>query len=546
MEEDHSDKPLCHKKKAGVSVIYILIGFTVAALAVFSGYYLGRREGAVGKYSKLSALLEVINEEYVDSISPDSLQESLLPLLLEQLDPHCSYLPPEVNSGETARLEGSFSGIGIQFNTIKDTVIVINAIDGGPSARAGVKPGDRILAVNGQSLLLNPMENDSIMSLLRGKEGSIAALSILRKGKKQDIRVTRGPVPIYSLDAAYEIEPRVMYVKLNGWTKTTLQELLASISENLRRGLDGMVLDLRGNGGGYMDVAINLSNEFLKAGQDIVMVKGRAYPKEVVRANGSGVLKDLPLVILMDELSASSSEIFAGAMQDNDRAMIVGRRSFGKGLVQQTLDFYDGSSARLTVARYYTPSGRCIQKPFVRGDNLDYNMELQQRFDDGDLYRTGQPPKDPKLVFKTIGGRLVYGGGGISPDVFVPADTSGLTAYYLRLARSGSIAKYAFVYADNNRDKLSKFDTEEELIRYLDTQGLLYKLANFAATEDGIQQRTGALQFSRKLLLQQLYALIADDIFGRTSMWRITNMGDKTIEEAVKLIKQKKAWPLKK
>lgn len=544
--EDHSDKPLCHKKKAGVSFLYILMGFAVAALAVFSGYYLGRRVGAVGKYPKLNALLELIDDEYVDSISPDSLQEKLLPLLLEQLDPHCAYLPPDENSGETARLEGSFSGIGVQFNTIKDTVVVVSAVEGGPSARAGVKPGDRIVAVNGKSLVLSTMNTDSIRAYLKGEEGSIAALSILRNGKKKEIRVTRGAVPVYSLDAAYQVAPKIMYMKFNGWARTTHQELLAAISDPLRQGLKGLILDLRGNGGGYMDAAIALANEFLKARDGIVMVEGRAYKKEVVKSNGSGVLKDLPLVILIDELTASSSEIFSGAMQDNDRAMIVGRRSFGKGLVQQPIDFTDGSQVRLTVARYYTPSGRCIQKPFVRGDNYDYSMELQQRFDDGDLYHTGQPPKDPKLVYKTKGGRLVYGGGGITPDLFVPADTSGITGYYLRLSRAGSIPKFAFVYSDANREKLSKFQSEEELIRYLDTQGLLYKLANYAALEDGVQQRTGAMYASKKLILRQLYALIADNVFGRTSLWKITNMDDQNIVEAVKLLQDGKAWPNKK
>lgn len=523
---------------------YIVIGLLVALLAIYSGYYLGKHSGAAGKYAKLNAVLELVEQLYVDEVSTDSIQEKVIPLVLEQLDPHSSYLSAQLQQQETERLEGSFSGIGVQFNTITDTVVVVQVIAGGPSARAGVKAGDRILGVSGYDLTKPPLDSDSIRNHLKGLEGSVADLSILRNGKPMHLKVTRGHVPINSIESQYEIAQGILYAKLNGWGRTTHKEFLATVSPMLTKGrLKGIVLDLRGNGGGYMEAAVRMSNEFLQRGQSILYVEGKAYPKETVLADGTGLLKRVPLIVMVDEFSASSSEIFAGAMQDQDRAVIVGRRTFGKGFVQQPYDFPDGSEVRLTIARYFTPSGRCIQKPYEPGNLYDYSMEVQNRYAQDEWDKEIDPPQDPRLLYRTQGGRVVYGGGGISPDVFIPRDTTGFTSYYFRLVNQGVLHKFSFIYADRYRAKLSQYKTAEELVGYLNTQGLLYQVGNFAHRE-GIALRPNALHSSADLILNQTYALIAEHILSRKAMWMIFNERDNGILRCVEMIEKEQAFPL--
>lgn len=525
------------------TIAYILVGLLVAVLAIYSGYYLGKRAGASGRYAKLNAVLDLINEVYVDDISSDSIQEVAIPQILGQLDPHSTYLEPQIRQSETERLEGAFSGIGVQFNTILDTVVVVHVIKGGPSARAGIRSGDRIVGVSGYDLTQQPLNEDSIRSRLRGEEGSIADLKVKRQNKELNIRVARGYVPVNSLEVAYEITPGILYAKLNGWGRTTHKEFLAAVSPMLNKQLKGIILDLRGNGGGYLEAAAKMCNEFLEKGQEVLHVEGKAYPRETLLADGKGILKDIPLTVLVDDFSASSSEIFAGAMQDHDRATIVGRRTFGKGFVQQPYDFADGSEVRLTVARYFTPSGRCIQKAYEFGNSYEYGMELQHRYENGDWDKEPEAPQNPELLFRTTGGRVVYGGGGISPDVFIPRDTAGFTNYYLRLLDQGAIPKFAFVYADRYRAKLQAYKGPNKLRSYLSTQNLLSLVGNYGHKE-GVPLRPNALYVSRNLILRQVYALIAEQILGRRAMWTILNESDHSILKCVEIIENQRAYPL--
>lgn len=340
-----------------------------------------------------------------------------------------------------------------------------------------------------------------------------------------------------------KLPPGILYAKLNGWGRTTHKEFLAAVSPMLNKQLKGIILDLRGNGGGYLEAAAKMCNEFLEKGQEVLHVEGKAYPRETLLADGKGILKDVPLTVLVDDFSASSSEIFAGAMQDHDRATIVGRRTFGKGFVQQPYDFADGSEVRLTVARYFTPSGRCIQKAYEFGNSYEYEMELQHRYENGDWDKEPEGPQNPELLFRTAGGRVVYGGGGISPDVFIPRDTAGFTNYYLRLLDQGAISKFAFVYADRYRAKLQAYKGLNKLRSYLSTQNLLSQIGNYGHKE-GVPLRPNALYTSRDLILRQVYALIAEQVLGRRAMWIILNESDYSILKCVEIIENQRAYPL--
>lgn len=521
-------------------LIYILL----FALTFVLGLSLGRNSWKVGNNRILEAL-GLVQEYYVDEVNLDSITEQVMPTILTQLDPHSSYLSAQLARSETESLSGSFQGIGVQFNRLKDTVIVTRVVEGGGSQRAGVLAGDRILGADTVSLLGKELSNDKVMSTLKGEGGSVVTLHILRDGKAQDIQVVRGPIPISSIDASYMIGSN-LYVRINRWGAITHQEFLNAYARHLDK-TKGIIIDLRDNGGGFLETAVELTSEFLPKNTLIVYTEGRSFPREDFKTKRDGLLKDIPLVVLINEFSASASEIFAGAMQDHDRATIVGRRSFGKGLVQRPFDFEDGSTMRLTVARYFTPSGRSIQKQYKPGEAgaEAYAQDLEERFKHGELYNADSISVADTTKYLTSGGRTVHGGGGITPDVFIARDTVGINSYYLRLLQSGTLPKFAFDYADTHRKQLQQFKTAEALDAHLKGLGrsLLINYAYYAQRE-GIPIRSSLLEASSNLLLNQLHALIADNAsLDEGLYYRFINRRSAEVKEAVKLLDAKKWKP---
>ena len=438
------------------------------------------------------------------------------------------------------RLDGSFSGIGIQFQQLNDSVCVVEVIAGGPSERAGLMPGDRIIAA-GDSILTGPGINaDDVRNILRGPQGSEIEVSVVRHGVDDVLKfkIVRNAVPIESIDAAYMVDDNIGYLKVNTFGRNTYAEFLQEIYALDRSGAEAYIIDLRGNVGGYMDPAIMMVNEFLPPNSVIVATKGRNEKENsVVLSDGTGNFDDVPLVVLIDEFSASSSEIFSGAIQDNDRGLIVGRRSFGKGLVQRPFELPDSSEIRLTVQRYYTPSGRCIQKDFVRGDNEGYEAEILERYNHGENFTADSAHINTSEIFKTAGGRTVFGGGGIMPDVFVPSDTSGINKFYLELANASLLNRFAFEYVDLNRDELSKAGDTEELLSMLPSDGVLLSAFASYVKQNGVRLRYYYLNNSRRLIVRQLKALIARDVLGLKAYYEIDNTADTTVLEAIKQIK---------
>ncbi len=520
-------------------IVYGLLIALVFAL----GYGLGNRTKLGNGVQRVTSLLELIQKDYVDEVNIDSISEQALPNILNQLDPHSAYLPANINASESETLGGSFDGIGVQFNRFKDTVIVSRVISGGGSDRAGVEIGDRILKADTTSLLGKEISNDKIMAALKGKSGSVVTLHILRRGKQVTLKVVRGPVPVSSIDAGYMIGDK-LYVRINRWGAITYQEFLNLYIQHASK-TKGLIIDLRDNSGGYLESAVQLAQEFLPKGKLIVYTQGKNYPREDYQSQRDGSLQDMPLVVLVNEFSASASEIFSGAMQDHDRAMIVGRRTFGKGLVQRPYEFSDGSVVRLTVARYYTPSGRSIQKPYKIGESGStiYAQDIEERYEHGEMYSADSLVINDTTKYYTHGGRLVYSGGGITPDVFIPRDTVGINPYYVRLVRSGLLAKYAFEYVDNHRDTMQKLNTPEVLDAHLKSLGrkLLIDFAYYAQKE-GIGIRSTSLENSSSLLLSQLHALIADNAGLDTGIYyRFINKRSKELIRAVELL-DTKSW----
>lgn len=521
-------------------VLSILLGIIALALTFFLGLRLGSRPQFFFQTDRLSAIMGLIHQHYVDELDMDSITEQVIPTVLTQLDPHSSYLSPELNKEESEALDGSFEGIGIQFNRLKDTVIVSRVIEGGGSDRAGLKPGDRILKADSVSLLGKELTNERVMSSLKGKGGTVVALHILRAGKPMTIKVVRGPVPVSSIDASYMVD-KYLYVRINRWGAITHEEFLNEYVKHKDK-VAGVVLDLRDNAGGYLETAVALSKEFLPKGSLIVYTEGRNFPREDYKTKSDGALKDMPLVVLVNEFSASASEIFAAAMQDHDRATIIGRRTFGKGLVQRPFSLNDGSVIRLTVARYYAPSGRGIQKKYKLGqDGAEaYAMDLEERYEHGELYNSDSVLVADTTKYYTRGGRIVHGGGGVTPDVFIPRDSTGINAYYIRLLRSGSLPKYAFDYADKHRALFTSFRSADEVHRHLLGlgRGLLYDFARYAEREGGVAMRSTLLEQSGDLLLDQLHALIADNASMDAGIYyRFINLRSKELDEGIKRLK---------
>lgn len=517
-----------------------LAGAIILAAGVWLGYCLADGDKTTETQRKLAKVLEIINDEYVDEIDIDSVVEGAIPILMSNLDPHSVYISAADRATANQRLDGSFSGIGIQFQQLNDSVCVVEVIAGGPSERAGLMPGDRIIAA-GDSILTGPGINaDDVRNILRGPQGSEIEVSVVRHGVDDVLKfkIVRNAVPIESIDAAYMVDDNIGYLKVNTFGRNTYAEFLQEIYALDRSGAEAYIIDLRGNVGGYMDPAIMMVNEFLPPSSVIVATKGRDEKENsVVLSDGTGNFDDVPLVVLIDEFSASSSEIFSGAIQDNDRGLIVGRRSFGKGLVQRPFELPDSSEIRLTVQRYYTPSGRCIQKDFVRGDNEGYEAEILERYNHGENFTADSAHINTSEIFKTAGGRTVFGGGGIMPDVFVPSDTSGINKFYLELANASLLNRFAFEYVDLNRDELSKAGDTEELLSMLPSDGVLLSAFASYVKQNGVRLRYYYLNNSRRLIVRQLKALIARDVLGLKAYYEIDNTADTTVLEAIKQIK---------
>lgn len=496
-----------------------------------------------GKANKLDAVIQFINETYVDTVNTPDLIEETIPRLVSELDPHSSYISAKDMALMGDDLEGHFSGIGVQFVLRNDTIMVVNVIAGGPSQAAGICPGDRIILVNDSIYTGKEMTNDKVMRGLRGPKGTDVKLGIKRFGSPEtiNIMVKRGDIPVNTVDVSYTPAENIGYIKINKFGSTTYHEFISALSKLKKQGAGSLIIDLRQNTGGYLNAAIEITNEFLGKGELIVYTEGRAFPREDAYANGSGTSKKDQLIVLMDEGSASASEIFAGAIQDNDRGLVVGRRSFGKGLVQNQQKFKDGSALRLTIARYYTPSGRSIQKPYELGKSADYNKDLMNRFLRGELDSQDSIKQDNEHVYYTSAGRPVYGNGGIMPDVFVPRDTVGINSYYITMANEGLIYESAFIYTDRNRKKLEQFKNWQELDKYLSIQPLIPNLVSLAETK-GVRYRPHLVNEAKELLMTQLKANIIRNIFGDDGFYPVILKNDNVLKEAIQLAQQKKAY----
>lgn len=494
--------------------------------------------------NKIGDLLRIVEDKYVDTVQVGELVEEAMPQILSELDPHSMYIPAKDLEDTNAELKGSFSGIGVQFSIQSDTVHINSVIKGGPSEKVGLMAGDRIVTVDDSLYVGKVVTNEETMRRLKGPKGTQVKLGISRQGEKGILHFTivRGDIPIKSIDAAYMITDELGYVRVNKFGETTYPELLIALASFNQNDCQGIIVDLRGNTGGYMAAAIQMVNEFLPKNRLIVYTEGRRSPREDYYSNGRGNVQGMPIVVLVDEVSASASEIFAGAIQDNDRGTIIGRRTFGKGLVQQPVEFRDGSAVRLTVARYYTPAGRCIQKPYNKGKDKEYDMDLVNRYEHGEFFSQDSIRQDESSIFHTSNGRTVYGGGGIMPDIFVPQDTSDYTSYYKMAAMRGLLQKFAFDYTDRNRVRLNEYSTYEELERYLKRQGLLEQFARYA-DQRGLKRRNNMLYKSRALFDEALYGNIIYNMLGMEEYVKYLNETDTTVLRAVEVLEKGESVP---
>lgn len=526
-----------------IVAVSIVTGILIGTF--YANHFSGNKLGIINTSSnKLNALLRIIDDQYVDTVNMGELVEDAMPQILGELDPHSSYIPAKDLEAVNSDLKGSFSGIGIQFTIQQDTIHVNNVIQGGPSEKVGLMAGDRIIEVDDSAFVGKIVTNYESMKRLKGPKGSEVKLGVFRPGEKETLHFTivRGDIPVKSVDAAYMLNDKFGYIKVNKFGETTYPELLISLAKLNQANCEGVVIDLRGNTGGYMGAAIQMVNEFLPKNRLIVYTQGRKSPRENYTSNGTGSSQKMPIVVLMDEGSASASEIFAGAIQDNDRGTIVGRRSFGKGLVQQPIEFSDGSAIRLTIARYYTPSGRCIQKPYEKGKESEYELDLLTRYEHGEFFSADSIKQDETEVYHTRLGRPVYGGGGIMPDIFVPQDTTGMTSYFRMAANRGLIIRYTFDYTDQNRSTLQKYDTPEKMEAYLKGQNLLNKFAAWAEKK-GLKRRNNLMMKSRRLFEMSLYGNIIYNMLGMEAYVEYLNESDKTVLKAVEILEKGESFP---
>lgn len=522
--------------------ISVVIGILIGTF--YANHFSGNRLSIINSSSnKLNNLLHIIEDQYVDTVDVNGLVEKAVPQILSELDPHSVYISAKDVQQATDDLKGSFSGVGIEFTIRQDTLHVQQVISNGPAERAGLIAGDKIVTVDGDNFTGKTLTNEVAIHRLKGPKDTKVRLGVMRFGEKtvREFTVTRGEIPTKSVTATYMLDDETGYIRIKNFGENTYPELLIALAKLSQQGFSNLAIDLRGNTGGYLQSAVQIANEFLPKNRLIVYTEGRKSPRQEYRSDGRGSYQQIPLVVLIDEGSASASEILAGAIQDNDRGTIIGRRSFGKGLVQQPISFNDQSMIRLTIARYYSPSGRCIQKPYTSGDNKEYEEDLMSRYEHGEFF-SQDSIKHEGPVYKTRLGRPMYGGGGITPDIFVAEDTTGVTSYYKQASMSGLIIQFAFEYTDNNRQKLSQFKTEEELSRYLVRQNTVELFANYA-DQKGLKRRNLMIQKSHKLLERYINSRIIYNMMSEEAWMKYLNSDDPTITETLQLFRKNAAFP---
>ena len=527
-----------------IMAMCVVIGIMIGSF--YANHFSGNRLNIINSGSnRLSNLLHLIDDQYVDKVNIDSLVDVAIPQILADLDPHSVYISAKDAQAVADDLKGSFSGVGIEFTIRKDTIHVQNVVKNGPAQRAGILAGDKIVSVDGKPFVGKIVTNEEAMRRLKGPKDTKVKLGVVRYGQKavKYFTVTRGDIPQKSITATYMLDKNTGYIKVKSFGETTYPEMLIALAKLSQEGFTNLVIDLRDNTGGYMNSAIQMANEFLPKDKLIVYTIGRKSPRQDFPSDGHGSYQKIPLVVLINEGSASASEIFAGAMQDNDRATIIGRRSFGKGLVQQQLSFPDGSMIRLTIARYYTPSGRCIQKPFTAGDNKDYEEDLLTRYQHGEFF-SQDSIKHHGPAYHTSIGRTVYGGGGITPDIFVAEDTLGMTSYYKQAAMSGLILQYAFTYTDNNRPKLNTYKDMMSLSKYLVSQNTVEQFAAYA-DRNGLKRRNLMIRKSHKLLERFINSRIIYNMLDDEAWTEYINADDPTIAKALSVFRENAAFPKK-
>ncbi|MCD8290724.1 MAG: S41 family peptidase [Prevotella sp.] len=521
----------------------VVIGIIIGTF--YANHFSGNRLNIINSGSnRLNNLLHIIDDQYVDAVNIDSLVDQAIPLILSDLDPHSVYISAKDAQQVTDDLKGSFSGVGIEFVIRDDTIHVQGVIKNGPAEQAGILAGDKIVSVDGKTFVGKQVTSEEAMRKLKGPKDTKVKIGVIRYGQKgiKEYTITRGDIPQKSISAVYMLDNETGYIKIKNFGENTYPELLIALARLSQEGFSNLIIDLRDNTGGYLTAATQIANEFLPKNKLIVYTEGRKDPRKEYKSDGRGSYQKIPLVVLINESSASASEIFAGAMQDNDRATIIGRRSFGKGLVQQQIGFHDGSMIRLTVARYYTPSGRCIQKPYTAGEK-DYADDLLARYQHGEFF-SEDSIKHTGPEYHTSIGRTVYGGGGITPDIFVPEDTIGMTSYYKQAAMNGLILQYAFIYTDDNRAKLSSFTKMSELASYLNKQNLVDKFATYA-DKHGLQRRNLMIKKSFNLLNRYLNSRIIYNIMDEDSWIEYINLDDNVIKTSLNVFKNNAAFPQK-
>ncbi|MDD5787929.1 MAG: S41 family peptidase [Bacteroidales bacterium] len=519
-------------------VIGILIG------TFYANHFSGNRLNIINSGSnRLNNLLHIIDDQYVDAVNLDSLVDKAIPQILSDLDPHSVYISAKDVQQATDDLKGSFSGIGVEFVIREDTIHIQGIIKDGPAERAGLLAGDKIVSVDDKPFVGKIVTNEEAMHRLKGKKGTKVKVGVVRYGHKavKTFTITRDDIPQKSVSAAYMIDDSTGYIKIKNFGENTYPEMLVALAELSQEQFSNLIIDLRDNTGGYLTAATQMINEFLPGNRLIVYTEGRKSPRQEYKSDGRGTYQTIPLVVLINESSASASEIFAGAMQDNDRATIIGRRSFGKGLVQKQIGFNDGSMIRLTVARYYTPSGRCIQKPYQAGDEKGYEEDLVARYKHVEFFSLDSI-KHTGPAYLTSNGRVVYGGGGITPDIFVPEDTLGVTSYYRMASMSGLILQYAFVYTDDNRLKLNNFTEMMALAEYLDKQNLVDQFATYA-DKHGLQRRNLMIRKSHHLLQRYLYSRVIYNIMDEDDWIQYLNLDDNVVKKALEVFRRNEAFP---
>jgi len=514
----------------------------ILALVLIAGIFLGK---SLNKYphkaylsyyqqpEKLTNILSYIEQRYVDTVSKSKLEEAAIPAMLEALDPHSVYIPAKEMKKVSEEMRGNFEGIGVVFNFQTDTAIITSVVTGGPSDKVGVMAGDRIMKINGDPISGQKISSDSIVRRLKGEKGTKVRISVQRKGVNDliDFEITRDEIPLYSVDVAYMIDDSIGFIKINRFAETTFSEFISGVEKLKEHNLKKLILDLRGNTGGYMDAATNISDQFLDAGKLIVYTQGKNSPRYDIFSTSRGICKNIELVILQDEFSASASEIIAGAIQDNDRGTIIGRRSFGKGLVQEPYPLSDGSVIRLTIARYYTPTGRSIQKPYS-DDKDEYYNDLYERYKHGEFSEKDSIHFADSLKFVTPGGKVVFGGGGIMPDIFVPLDTAGYSKYYAEVVRKGILYNFTFEYADDNREILKKQMDAKGIDAYLESIKIFDQFAEYAEKK-GVSKSTKGFNYSKNLVTTQIKANIARNIFDNDGFYPIIQDVDATLKVAI-------------